>query len=169
MTAGVEGATRRDSANAEAVKRLTSADPVLVDVQPLEQAVPGFDRATVLTSGAPLEWREYAVGQRARIIGGAMFERLARDAADAEAKLAAGEINVRSCGDYGCVGSLVGIFTASMPVLVVENRSAGNRACCNLFEGVSRYRLNYGVYNEEVGRNLQFLHDVICPVLGEAV
>ena len=169
MTAGVEGATRRDSANAEAVKRLISANPVLVDVQPLAQAVRGFDRATVLTSGAPLEWREYTGGQRAGIIGGAIFERLARDAADAEAKLAAGEIKVRSCGDFGCVGSLAGIFTASMPVLVVENRNGGNRACCNLFEGVSRHRLNYGVYNEEVGRNLDFLHDVIGPVLGETV
>jgi hypothetical protein len=56
-----------------------------------------------------------------------------------------------------------------MPVLVVENRAGKNRAYCNLFEGVSRHRLNYGVYNEDVGRNLRFLHDVIGPVLGEAV
>jgi hypothetical protein len=169
MTTGVDRATRRDSANAEAVKRLTGAEPVLVDVQPLHEAVPGFDRWTVLASGAPLAWEEYRGGQRAGIIGGAIFEGLARDGADAEAKLAAGRIRVRSCGDYACVGSLAGIYTASMPVLVVENRSGGNRACCNLFEGVSRHRLNYGVYNEDVGRNLQFLHDVIGPVLGEAV
>jgi hypothetical protein len=38
-----------------------------------------------------------------------------------------------------------------------------------LFEGVSRYRLNYGVYNNDVDRNLRFLHDVIGPTLGEAV
>src|SRR5258708_13622129 len=56
-----------------------------------------------------------------------------------------------------------------MPVLEVENRAGGNRAYCNLFEGVSRYRLNYGVYNGEVERNLRFLHDVIGPTLGEAV
>jgi hypothetical protein len=169
MAAEVEGATRRDSANAEAVKRLTGADPVLVDVQPLREAVPGFDRSTVLTSGAPLKWEEYRGGQRTGILGGAIFEGLARDAEEAEAKLASGEIRVRSCGDYGCVGSLAGIYTASMPVLVVENRNGGNRAYCNLFEGVSRHRLNYGVYNDDVGRNLRFLHDVVGPVLGEAV
>jgi hypothetical protein len=169
MAAGLERATRRDSANVEAVKRLTGAEPVLVDVQPLQQAMPGFDRSTVLTSGAPLAWDEYRGGQRAGIIGGAIFEGLAQDEADAEAKLAAGEIRVRPCGDYSCVGSLAGIYTASMPVLVVENHSGGNRACCNLFEGVSRHRLNYGVYNEDVGRNLRFLHDVIGPVLGETV
>lgn len=169
MAAGVEGATRRDSANVQAVKRLMGADPVLVDVKPLRDAVPGFDRSTILTSGAPLKWEDYRGGQRTGIVGGAIFEGLASDAEEAEAKLASREIHVRSCGDYRCVGSLAGIYTASMPVLVVDNRSGGNRAYCNLFEGVSRHRLNYGVYNDDVGRNLRFLHDVVGPVLGEAV
>ncbi|MDQ6878821.1 MAG: DUF1116 domain-containing protein [Candidatus Dormibacteraeota bacterium] len=159
----------RDSANAEAVRRLATAEPVLVDVLPLSEAVPGFDKRTVLASGAPLQWNEYVGGQRNGILGGAVFEGLAEDAQDAEAKLAAGEIHVRTCGEYRCVGSLAGIYTASMPVLVVENRTGPNRAYCNLFEGVSRYRLNYGVYNSEVARNLRFLNEVIGPTLGEAV
>jgi hypothetical protein len=169
MPAVVKRATKQDSANSEAVQRLTGADPVLTDVRPLAEAVPGFDRSTILTSGAPLPWEQYRGGQRNGILGGAVFEGLATDVEEAEAKLAAGTIHVQSCGDYGCAGSLAGIYTASMPVLVVENRAGKNRAYCNLFEGVSRYRLNYGVYNEEVGRNLRFLHDVIGPVLGEAV
>ena len=169
MPAGGSLTTRQDSANAEAVQRLTGSDPVLVDVRPLVEAVPTFDRSTVLTSGAPLAWEEYSGGQRNGILGGAIYEGLAADVEEAEAKLAAGEIRVRSCGDYGCAGSLVGIYTASMPVLVVENRTRSNRAYCNLFEGVSRHRLNYGVYNDDVGRNLRFLHDVVGPVLGEAV
>jgi uncharacterized protein DUF1116 len=142
---------------------------VLVDVVPLAEAVSRFDRSTVLTSGAPLAWDEYVGGQRNGIIGGAVHEGLAKDIADAERKLAAGEIRVRPCGDYRCVGSLAGIYTASMPVLVVENRAATNRAYCNLFEGASRYRLNYGVYNGDVERNLRLLRDVIAPTMGEAV
>src|SRR5260370_39222322 len=114
MTVGADGATRRDSANAEAVKRLIGADPVLVDVQPLQQAVPGFDRSTVLTSGAPLEWKEYTGGQRAGIIGGAIFEQLAPEAADAQVKLAAVRIKVRSFGDLGCGCSLVRSCMASL-------------------------------------------------------
>ncbi len=160
---------RRGAANAEAVQRLTGADPVLVDVLPLAEAVPGFDRSTVLASGAPLAWGDYRGGQRNGIIGGAIYEGLARDAADAESKLDSGAIRVASCGEYQCAGSLAGIYTASMPVLVVENRSGSNRAHCNLFEGVSRFRLNYGVYNDDVGRNLRFLHDVVGPVLSKAV
>lgn len=159
----------RERANAAAVERLTKADPVLVDVLPLAEAVPEYDRSAVLASGPQLPWDQYIGGQRNGILGGAVFEGLARDQDEAAAKLASGEIRVRPCGDFRCAGSLAGIFTASMPVLVVENRSNGNRAYCNLFEGVSRYRLNYGVYNEDVRRNLQMLHDVVGPVLGEAV
>jgi len=164
----VDAATR-ERANAEAIRRLTGADPVLVDVLPLAEAVPEYDRSSVLASGPELPWDQYSGGQRNGILGGAVFEGLAKDQAEAAAKLASGEIRVRPCGDYRCAGSLAGIYTASMPVLVVENRAGGNRAYCNLFEGVSRYRLNYGVYNEDVRLNLQMLHDVIGPVLGDAV
>jgi hypothetical protein len=159
----------RGRANAEAVRLLTSADPVLVDVLPLREAVPDFDAHTVLTSGASLRWDQYTGGQRNGIIGGAIYEGLAEGEEDAVDRLASGEIRVRPCGEYRCVGSLAGIYTASMPVLVVESRAGSNRAYCNLFEGVSRYRLNYGVYNTEVDQNLHFLSDVIGPTLGEVV
>jgi hypothetical protein len=159
----------REVANAESARRLGAAEPVLVDVVPLYEAVPEFDRSTVLTSGASLRWDEFVGGQRNGIIGGAIHEGLAVDEEDAVSKLGSGEISVRSCGDFRCVGSLAGIYTASMPVLVVENRNGSNRAFCNLFEGVSRYRLNYGVYNNDVERNLRFIADVIAPTLGEAV
>jgi hypothetical protein len=157
------------AANAEAVSRLTAADPVLVDVRPAIDAVPGFSEETILTSGAPMPWESYTGGQRQAIIGGALYEGLAATPEEAEAKLAGGEIVLGACHDYGCVGSLAGIYTASMPVFVLENRAAGNVAFCNSFEGPSRKRLNYGVYDDDVRATLLFLHDVIAPVLGEAV
>lgn len=155
--------------NARAVERLCAAEPVLLDVRPALEVVPGMTRTTILTSGPPLPWELYAGGQRAGIIGGALFEGLASDPDEAEARLRAGELRVRPCHDHGCVGSLAGIYTASMPVFVVENRQGGNRGFCNLFEGPSPARLNYGVYNDEVRRSLLFLREVIGPILGEAV
>jgi uncharacterized protein DUF1116 len=161
--------TSREAANAEAARRLATAEPILVDVVPLREAQPDFDRSTVLASGASLRWDQYVGGQRNGIIGGAIHEGLAVDPQDAVAKLDSGDVRVQPCDDYRCVGSLAGIYTASMPVLVVENRNGTNRAYCNLFEGVSRYRLNYGVYNNDVERNLRFIAAVIGPTLGEAV
>lgn len=168
--AAVVGASPvRERANAEAAERICSSEPVLVDVRPAREAVPGFTAETILASGAPLPWDQYTGGQRAAIIGGALFEDLASDPADAEAKIRSGAIHLRPCQEYGCAGSLAGIYTASMPVLVVENARFGNRGFCNLFEGPSPQRLNYGVYNDGVRDNLFFLQRVIGPVLGEAV
>jgi hypothetical protein len=159
----------RERANLQAFERMSSADPVLVDVRPAIDVVPGMTPQTILTSGAPLPWEEYEGGQRNAIIGGALFEGLAPDAEDAAAKLSDGRIRVSACHEHGCVGSVAGIYTASMPVFVVENTHGGNRSFCNFFEGPSRKRLNYGVYNEEVRLGLLFIQDVVAPVIGEAV
>ena len=159
----------RERANRLALERMTEADPVLVDMRPASEVVPGMTPETILTSGAPMPWGEYTGGQRAAVIGGALFEGLAADTQDADAKLREGAIRVGACHDHGCVGSLAGIYTASMPVFVVENRAHGNVAFCNSFEGSSPKRLNYGVYDEEVRESLLFLQDVAAPVLAEAI
>jgi hypothetical protein len=159
----------RNQANADAFERLTTAEPVLVDVRPAIDVVPGMTPETILTSGAPMPWERYTGGQRNAVIGGALFEGLARTPEDADAKLRDGSILLDGCHDHGCVGSLAGIYTASMPVFVVENRAHGNVAFCNSFEGASPKRLNYGVYDDEVRRSLLFLQDVAAPIIAEAV
>ena len=165
MTTAVD----RERANELAVQRMIDADPVLVDIRPAIDVLPGMTPDTILTSGPPMDWEGYTGGQRSAIIGGALFEGLAEDAEDAERKLGDGSIRVGACHDYGCVGSLAGIYTASMPVFVVENRTNGKLAFCNSFEGASRKRLNYGVYDEDVRESLMFLQEVAAPVLADAL
>lgn len=159
----------REAANLKAFEKMSSADPVLVDVRPAVDVVPGMTPQTILTSGAPLPWEAYGGGQREAIVGGALYEGLASDPEDAEAKLRDGRIRVSSCHEHGCVGSVAGIYTASMPVFVVENAQGGNRSFCNFFEGPSRKRLNYGVYNEEVRDGLLLIQEVVAPTIAEAV
>jgi uncharacterized protein DUF1116 len=161
--------SRRSGANARAAARICAAEPVLVDVRPAGEVVVGMTRETILTSGAPLPWDAYTGGQRNAILGGALFEGLAHDAADAEAAIRAGRIRIRPCHDHGCVGSVAGIYTASMPVFVVEDRVSATRGFCNLFEGPSPARLNYGVWNDDVRRSLLTIQEVIGPLLAEAV
>jgi hypothetical protein len=159
----------RDDANLEAVRRLVHSEPVLVDVRRAGDVVPGLTPTTILTSGAPMAWSDYTGGQRKAIAYGAIYEGLAADEDDAIAKLDAAEIQVSTCHAHGCVGSVAGIYTASMPVLVVENAPFGTVGFCNLYEGESRKRLNYGVYDEDVRRGLEFLRNTLAPVLGAAV
>jgi hypothetical protein len=156
-------------ANRLAFERLAQSEPVLVDVRTVGEFVPGFAANLVLTSGPPMAWAEYSGGQRDAIIGGALFEGLAKDRDEAIAKLDAGEIEVGACHDFGCVGSLAGIYTASMPAFVVENRAFGNVACCNIYEGSNPRRLNYGVYDDGVRERLLLVQNEIVPVIAEAV
>lgn len=159
----------RAAANTQAFDRLVKADPVVVDVRPAIEVVLGLELNTILTSGPPLAWPGYTGGQREAIIGGALFEGLADSRDDAIAKLDAGGIKVAGCHDFGCVGSLAGIYTASMPVFVVENRAAGNVGFCNMYEGSNPRRLNYGVYDEGVRERLLFVQNEVVPVVAEAV
>ncbi len=159
----------RQAANAEAVRRMTSAEPVLLDVLPARDAVPGMGPNVILTSGPAMPWDSYYGGQRNAVISGAIYEGLAADAADADARLKDGRIVLDSTHDHGCVGSVAGIYTASMPVFVVENAAGGNLAYCNFYEGESRHRLNYGSYNDDVRRGLDFLRDQLAPVLQQVI
>jgi len=161
--------SRRAQANAEALKRLNESEPVLVDILPASEALPGMTRETILTSGPALPWEQYVGGQRQAIIGGALFEGLAPDHATAERRLATGEITVDGCHAHGAVGSLAGIYTASMPVFVVRNATFGNVGYCNFYEGTNPRRLNYGVYDDGVRDRLRYVNDVVAPVLRDAI
>ena len=159
----------RAEANALAFERLTKSDPVLIDVRRGGEVVSGFTPHTILTSGPPTPWPEYSGGQREAIIGGALFEGLAASREEAIAKLDAGDIVVGACHDFGCIGSLAGIYTASMPVFVVENRAFGNVAFCNMYEGSNPRRLNYGIYDEGVRDRLLLVQNEIVPVIADAL
>lgn len=172
VTTCPDGAARGsfvDQANAEAFQRLTAADPWVVDVRPARDVIPGYKDNLILTSGAPLTWADYTGGQREALIGGALFEGLAADREEAIGKLADGSIVIGTCHDYSAVGSLAGIYTASMPVFVVENRSHGNVGFCNFYEGKEPRRLNYGCYDEGVRGRLEHVNTVLAPVVGEAI
>jgi hypothetical protein len=159
----------RAEANDRSFALLDEADPWVVDVRPAGEVIPGYHARLVLTSGAPMPWEAYTGGQREALIGGALFEGLAADRDAAIAGFESGDIEVGGCQDYGAVGSLAGIYTASMPVFVVENRANGNLAFCNFYEGKEPRRLNYGCYDEGVHERLLHVNTVLAPVVGEAI
>jgi hypothetical protein len=80
-----------------------------------------------------------------------------------------GDIEVGACHDYGCAGSMADIYTSSMPVFVVQDRALRNVGHCNFYEGEFRHRLNYGVYNEEVYEQLDFVRNAVADVVGAAL
>lgn len=160
---------KRAEANAAVFEKISSSRPMLTGVAPALEVVPGMTPNTILTSGAPLDWSEYAGGQRRAIINAAIYEGLADDESQAISKLDSGAITVSTTQEHNCIGSVAGIYTASMPVLIVKDAEHGNSAFCNLYEGKSRYRLNYGAYNTEVYEGLKWLEHTLGPVLSDAL
>ena len=157
-----------DAANRVALDRVLAAHQILVDVRPAMEVVPGMTRDTVLHAGPPIAWERMSGPMRGAIVGALMYEGLARDNDDAERLAASGGVRFDPCHHHAAVGPMAGATTASMPVLVVENRFAGNRAYSTLNEGLGKV-LRYGANSPDVIERLRWFRDVVGPALGEAL
>jgi hypothetical protein len=161
--------TERDRANLEVARRLVEGDPVLDDVRPAIEVVPGMERNLVLVAGPPHPFEAYFGPQRAAILHAAVHEGLAGNTTEAEEGFLAGDLLVGSTADHACVGSSTGVHTASTPVLVVQNRRYGTTAYCGLYEARSRRLLSFGLYDEQIRDRLHQLSEVFGPTLSRAL
>jgi len=157
-----------DAANRVALDRLLAAHQILVDVRPAIDVVPGMTRETVLHAGPPIAWERMSGPLRGGIVGALIYEGLATTWEDAERLVTRGAVRFDPCHHHATVGPMAGATTASMPVLVVENRTAGNRAYSTLNEGLGKV-LRYGAYAPDVIDRLRWFRDVVGPALGEAI
>ncbi len=157
-----------DAANRLALDRLLAAQQVLVDVRPAIEVVPGLTRETVLHAGPPIGWDRMSGPLRGAVVGALLYEGLAKTEDDARRLAAGGAIRFEPCHHHASVGPMAGVLTASMPVVVVENRAGGNRAFSTLNEGLGKV-LRYGAYAPEVLDRLRWFRDVLGPALGEAL
>jgi len=157
-----------DAANGEATGRMMEAHPVLVSLRPARDVIPNMREDLVLHAGPPVSWERAAGPVRGAVIGALLLEGKARTEADALRIIAEGSITLEPCHHHQCVGPMAGVTTASMPVYVVENRTHGNRAFCNLNEGYGKV-LRFGAYSPEVLERLAWMRDVAAPVLSGAI
>ena len=158
-----------ETANAEAVRRILTADPVLVGCRPAHELIPALaDGQIILHAGPPISWHRMCGPMRGAVMGIAVFEGWATDLADAEAKAAAGTFTFAPNHHFDCVGPMTGMTTRSQPLLVVENRAFGNRAYCAINEGLGKV-MRFGGNDAEVLTRLAWLRDVCGPALGASL
>ncbi len=161
------GTTIRE-ANAEAIHRMLGAEPVLVDVMPASEAIPALVEGMILHAGPPLDWGSMCGPMRGAVVGIAVFEGWAADLADAERLAESGAFRLKPNHDFGAVGPMTGMTTRSQPVLVVENRTSGNRAFCTINEGLGKV-MRFGGNDASVLKRLGWLRDTLGPALGAAL
>ena len=128
-----------EAANAEAFNRIVSADPVLVDIVPAGEVVPGLEDRMVLHSGPPVDWEHMGGAQKGAVIAMTIFEGWAGDIQSAEDILSKGGIKFDPNHHHDAVGPMAGTISKSLPVYVVENRTQGNRAYCRLVEDEQQF------------------------------
>ena len=157
-----------EQANQQSVCRILEGDPVLVDVIPAAEAIPTLGERTILHAGPPIEWARMCGPLRGAVTGIAVFEGWAPDLKTAGSLAESGEFSFHPNHHFGAVGPMTGMTTPSQPVLVVENRTFGNRAYCTINEGLGKV-MRFGGNDDEVLSRLAWLRDDFGPAIGAAL
>ncbi len=150
-----------EEANAEALRRMTAADPVLIDVAPAGEVIPGLKDKMILHAGPPVDWQHMSGAQKGAVIGITLFEGWAKSKDEAVKLLENGGIAFEPNHHHQAVGPMAGTITPSMWVFVVENRAFGNCAFCRQIEGQQQF----GDYSEGALQGLVKWRDIWAPAL----
>ena len=157
-----------ENANAESLRRMLRADPVLVDVQPAGRIIKGLGEGVILHSGPPIAWERMCGPMQGAVCGIAVFEGWADDLRQAQNAAATGRFTFHPNHHFGAVGPMTGMTTVSQPVFLVENRAFGNRAFCTINEGLGKV-MRFGGNDAEVLNRLRWIADVLGPALSTAL
>jgi hypothetical protein len=159
-----------EEANKVAYDRYLAAQPRLVDLVLAHDAIAGLagGQRRILHSGPPIEWADMCGPQQGAITGAILYEGWADSLESAEKLAASGAIALDPCHEHGAVGPMAGIISPSMPVWVVENTDHGNRAYCNLNEGLGKV-LRFGANSPDVLDRLRWLGTEFFTVMRTAV
>jgi hypothetical protein len=156
------------TANGRAIERILGARPMLLDVRRAAEVVPALGPRTILHAGPPIDWPRMCGPVRGAIVGAILNEGWAETADAAAALAGSGKISFAPCHHHHAVGPMAGVLSPSMPVLVVENASLGNRAFATLNEGLGKV-LRFGAYDAEVLGRLRWIAGTLAPALGAAL
>lgn len=157
-------AEKISQANLEAEQRIMKAHPYVVGIGTAGSDIPNMTKKTILHAGPPVKWENMSGPLKGAIIGGLIYEGLAKNAEEAIELAASGEITFDSCHHHSAVGPMAGVVTYSMPVWIVENKAYGNKAYCTLNEGLGKV-LRFGAYQQEVIDRLNWMENTLAPIL----
>lgn len=159
-----------NEANEKVISRLKESQPFLVDVKPGKELISELntDEKVILHAGPPIKYENMTGPMQGSCVGAMLFEKWADNQEDAERQLESGEVTFIPCHDVGAVGPMGGITTANFPMLVVENKADGSTGYAIMNEGIGEV-LRFGANSEEVINRLQWMKDVLGPVLAKAL
>ena len=156
------------AANQKAADIILKGKPILLDIGIAGETIPGMHRFKILHSGPPITWERMSGPVKGAVIGGLIYEGIAKTQEEAESIAASGKIEFEPCHHSSAVGPMAGVVTSKMPVWIVENATYGNRAYCTINEGLGKV-LRYGAFSEEVIERLSWIETELAPILKRAI
>ncbi len=157
-----------EAANGLAFERYLESQPVLEGLAVAGEVLPGMGPRHILHAGPPISWEQMAQPVKGAIIGAILLEGWATTHGVAEDLAASGEISFAPNHHHNAVGPMAGVISPSMPVWVVRDANSGNKAYCNLNEGLGKV-LRFGANGEDVISRLRWLADSLAPVISVAL
>jgi hypothetical protein len=156
----------REDAARSSLQALDEITVELVGVRPAAEVVPWVGPRRYLHAGPPLALDELPGPMRGALLGALVLEGEAAGLEEAEAIVAAAEVELQPCHDHRCVGAMAGIVTPRTPLAVVAGGS--RRAFSPLNEGLGR-ALRFGSNDPATLDRLRWMSEVEAPVLDAAI
>ena len=157
-----------DEANSAVIDKVVASAPFLVDCVPAKSVIEVLNGKVLLHAGPPVKWENMTSPMQGSCVGAALFEGWAATEEEAFALFENGEVEFVPCHHVNAVGPMGGITSGNMAVLVVENRTDGNRAYCTMNEGIGKV-LRFGAYSDEVINRLKWMAEVLGPTISKAL
>jgi hypothetical protein len=154
--------------NRVAFDRIIASHPWITGVRPASEVIAGMHSSLILHAAPPTNWSDMSDLMRGGMIGAALFEGIASTPEEVVERAESGDIKFDAAQNYGAMAGGVGSITASLPVVVVEDRSNANRSCHFLMEGLGK-TLVAGAYDTEVLDRLRWFRDSFGPLLDLAI
>jgi hypothetical protein len=155
-------------ANAIALERMLSVEPVLVDVDTALDVIPDMTANTILHAGPPIEWQRMCDPMRRAARGALIFEGLASSEDEAEKLLRRNKVKLSPNHHHSAVGPMTGIISPSMPVIVTRDLTFGKTAFSTFNEGGGKV-LWFGTFGRETLDRLSWMRDVFAPVVKKVI
>ncbi len=166
-------AERIAAANAEALRRIGTATPVLTGIRVARDVIPVLANRVLLHAGPPVTPDALCGPMRGAVIGALKYEGWVASPEEAEALIARGgvargSVELRCTHDWGVVGPMAGIVSGSMPLFEVRETTHGGVAFAPINEGLGAV-LRFGAYDDGVVARLKWLQEVLAPALDAAL
>jgi hypothetical protein len=161
-----------EAANAEVLRRLDHGVPMLVDLAPAGELIPGFPPRTLLHCGPAIDFAEVCDPLRRSLRCATVAEGWAAGPEEAQRLLAAGEVRMAPANEYDTVVPMATALGPGQPVYAVRIGTGGDTGAETAYAPVSQGPGEvawFGMETPAAVDRLRFLTGVAGPVLADVL